>query len=248
VRIKVDLSQTEKNFQKYYNKLIWETLYARAHLKLWERLEKYRATDYLDELNQAPHFFTFTTYAHFTDALLTLARILDRRLCHDPLSIWKFLNFVEQNQEIFSTEVFHQRMTQKPNYDEYWTKSHKPITLKEIEEDRQKLTNLERVISNIEKWRDKIIAHTDRKVVTRNKIISNEYPLKFQQLEEVIDILFQILNRYSAAFESSSFAREFGGEDDVQFVMDCIRFYIEEHKKQIEAQFEALKKQASEKS
>lgn len=238
--MKVDLPQAEEYFQKYYDRLIWETLHARAHLKLWERLEKFKATDYLDELNQAPHFFTFTTKAHLDDALLTLARILDRRLRHDPLSIWKLLDFVEQNQEIFSTEAFRHRMIEKPNYDEYWTKSHKPITLKEIEEDRQKLASLEHVISNIEKWRDKVIAHIDRKVVTRNKIISEEYPLKLQQLEEVINTLFQILNRYSAAFKSSTFAEKFVGEDDVQNVMNFIRFDIQERKKQLEA----LKKEA----
>lgn len=237
----MDLSQAEGYFQKYYDRLIWETLRARAHLKLWERLENYRATDYLDELNTAPHFFNFTIKAHLDDALLTLSRILDRRLRHDPLSIWKFLNFVEQNQDIFSTQAFHQRMVEEPNYDEHWARSHKPITPKNIEEDRQRLASLKQVISNIEKWRDKVIAHVDRKLLLSDKIVSKDYPLRLQQLQEVIEALFQILNRYSAAFNSSTFAERFTREDDVQFVMDCIRFHIQERKRQLEA----LKKQAS---
>jgi hypothetical protein len=241
----VDLAQAEEYFQKYHDRLIQEALYARAHLELWERLEKYRATDYLDELNTAPYFFKFTTKAHLDDTLLTLSRILDRH--EDSLSIWKFLNFAEQNLEIFSTQAFHQRVKQKPNYDEDWTKSHKPITPKEINEDRQKLASLEQVISNIKKWRDKLIAHMDQDVIKTNKVISKEYPLKLQQLQEVIDTLFQILNRYLVAFESSSFAEKIFHGDDIQFVMDCIRFYTEEQKKQMEAQLEALKKQASNK-
>jgi len=235
----VDLSQAEDYFQKYYDRLIREILDARAHLKLWERLEKFKATDYIDELNQAPHFFTFTIKAHLEDALLTLSRILDKH--EDSLSIWKFLDFAEQNREIFSAQAFHQRMKQKPNYDEHWVKSHTPITLKEINEDRQKLASLEQVISNIKKWRDKLIAHMNRDVITKNKVISKEYPLKLQQLQEVIDTLFQILNRYSAAFKSSSYAEKFVGEDDIQYVMDSIRFKIQERKKRLEA----LKKQAS---
>ena len=226
------MSQAEDYFRRYYDRLIREVLNGRAHLKLWERLENYRATDYLDELNQAPHFFHFTTKANLEDALLTLSRILDRH--EDSLSIWKFLNFAEQNREIFSTQAFHRRMQQKPNYDEYWAESHKPITNNEINEDRQKLAKLEHVISNIKKWRDKVIDHMDRDVITKNKVISKEYPLKLKQLQEVIDTLFQILNRYSAAFESSTFAERFISEDDVQFVIDCIRFYTEEHRRQIE--------------
>jgi hypothetical protein len=234
----LDLPQAEKYFQKYHKKLIWETQNTRAHLELWERLERYKSS-HLKELNQAPHFFTFTIKAHLDDALLILSRILDRH--EDSLSIWKFLNFVEQNCQIFSTEAFRQRMMQKPDYDEHWTKSHEPITSKEINEDRQKLAKLEHVISNIKKWRDKLIAHMDHNVITKNKVISKEYPLKRQQLQEVIDTLFKILNRYSRAYNSSTYLEKFVGEDDIKYVMNSIRFDIQEQKKQLEA----LKKQAS---
>lgn len=224
----------EEVFLKYYEKLIWETLYARAHLKLWERLENYKS-DYLRELNQAPHFFTVTIKAHLDDALLTLSRILDRRRRRDPLSIWKFLNFVEQNREIFSTQAFTQRMRQKPDYDEYWVKSHTPITQKEIEEDRQRLENLGSTINNLITWRDKVIAHIDRRFYLKGKVISKKHPLKRQQLQDVIDALLKILNRYSASYKSSTFHHEFISEDDIQHVMDFIRFQIQERKKQLEA-------------
>jgi hypothetical protein len=236
----VDLSQTEEYFQKYYEKLIWETQNARAHLKLWERLERYKSS-HLKELNQAPHFFTFAIKAHLDDALLTLSRILDRH--EDSLSIWKFLDFAEQNCQIFSTEAFRQRMRQKPNYDKHWTKSHEPITIKEIKEDRQKLERLEQTVNNLTTWRHKVIAHIDRQFLLTGKIASKEYPLQRQQLQEVIDTLFKILNRYSRAYNSSTFLEKFVGEDDIQYVMDSIRFDIQEREKQLEA----LRKQTSDK-
>ena len=131
-------TRDEQLFKEYYDKLIWETMWARAHLKLWERLESYR-TSYLKELNQAPHFFNLTMKAHRDDALLTLSRILDKSK-GDPLTIWKFLNFIEQNKEIFSTQTFCQRMQDNPYYEDQ-VKSHVPITPKVIQEDRQKLEN-----------------------------------------------------------------------------------------------------------
>jgi len=236
----VDLAQAEEYFQKYYDRLIQETLHARAHLNLWERLEKYKSS-HLKELNQAPHFFNFTIKAHLDDALLSLSRILDRH--EDSLSIWKFLNFVEQNCDMFSTEAFRQRMMRKPNYNEHWTKSHEPITIKEINEDRQKLEKLEQTVNNLTTWRDKVIAHTDRQFLLTGKIASKEYPLQRQQLQEVIDILFKILNRYSTAFESSSYLEKFVGEDDIRYVMDSISSHIQERKRQLEA----LRKQTSNK-
>jgi len=227
----VDWSQAEEYFQKYYDKLIWQTLYARAHLKLWERLESYKSS-HLKELNQAPHFFTFTIRAHLDDALMTLSRIIRKQ--EGALTIWKFLDFVEKNWGIFSSEAFSQRERRKPDYNEHWVKSHTPITKKEIEEDKQKLLSLEHTINNLIIWRDKVIAHIDHKVVIRNKVISKEYPLKLQQLQEVIDTIFEILNRYSHAYNSSTFLEKIPGEDDVQFVIDSIRFDIEEQNKQIE--------------
>ena len=233
----MDLSQREEYFQKYYDRLIVEALHARAHLNLWERLEKYKATSYIDELNQAQYFFTFTIKAHLDDVLLILSRILDRH--EDSLSIWKFLDFAEQNLEIFSTEVFRQRMKGNPYY-ESLIESHTPVTPKEVDEDKQKLEKLEQTVNNLTTWRNKVIAHIDRQFLLSGRIVSEEYPMQLQQLQEVVETLFQILNRYSGAYNSSSYARSYPGEDDVQFVMDCIRFYIEEQNRQIE---EALKRQ-----
>ena len=238
--MKVDWSQAEEYFQKYYDKLIWQTLYARAHLKLWERLENYKSS-HLKELNQAPHFFTFTMRAHLDDALMTSSRIMRKQ--KGALTIWKFLDFVEKNSGIFSNEAFSQRERRKPDYNERWVKSHTPITQKEIEEDKQKLLSLEHTINNLIIWRDKTIAHIDHKFLVTGKIISKEHPLQRQQLQEIIDTLVEILNRYSRAYNSSTFHEKFLGEDDVQSVMDCICRDVQERRKRLEA----LRRQARDK-
>ena len=239
----MDLSRKEKLFQKYYGKLIGETLHTRTHLKLWESLENYKAS-YLDELSQAPHFFTYTIKAHLDDTLLTLSRILDRH--KKQLSIWKFLNFAEQNHEIFSTQAFRQRMKGNPYY-ESLTESHTPVTPEDVDEDRQKLESIQNTVNNLTAWRNKVIAHIDRQFLLSGKIVAEEYPLQLQQLQEVIDTLLKVLNRYSNAYNSSTYLEKIPGEDDVQFVMDCIRFYIEEHNREISAQLEAFKKQSQSK-
>ncbi len=74
----MDLTQAEQYFQKYYDELMRQTINARAHLKLWEPLESYKSS-YLEELSQAPHFFTFTIQAHLDDALTTLSRIIRKQ-------------------------------------------------------------------------------------------------------------------------------------------------------------------------
>ena len=230
------LSESEKLFQQYYDRLIVETLHARAHINLWERLEKYKLTEYIDVLNQAQYFFSFTIKAHLDDVLSTLSRIVDKQ--SDSLTIWKFLNFIEQNLNLFSSQVFQQRMNKDQAYIDdkaYWDASHKDITLKDVNEDRQKLATLQTSIGNLNKWRDKIIAHIDHQFLKSGKIISKEYPLKIEELYKIVDTLFEILNRYSASFRDSTYAKIYPGEDDIQFIMDCVRFYLEEHRRQIQA-------------
>ncbi len=224
-------TDVEKRFLKYYEKLILETIQARAHLKLWERLEGYKSS-YLDELNSAPHFFNFTMKAHLDDTLMTLSRILREQ--NKAFTISKFLDFVEREIKVFSSEAFCHRVKCNPSYDEYWIKSHSPITKEKIEEDRRKLGSLEETITNLITWRDKVLAHIDKGFLESDRKISQEYPLKRQELEKVIQALIDILDRYSGAYDLSSFAEEFPGEDNVQFVMDCIRYYIQEQNKQIE--------------
>ena len=236
------MSQAEEYFQKYYDKLIWGTIFARAHLKLNEHLDNYRSS-YLHELNQAPHFFKLTMLAHYDDALLTLSRILDRH--EDSLSVWKFLNFVEQNHGIFSSQAFRQRMKGNPHYKSL-IESHTPVTTKEVNEDKQKLGALEDTVDRIKELRDKVLAHTDRTFYLSGKITTKKYTSKRKnnkKLYEVIDTLGEILNRYSGAFNSSTFLEKFVGEDDVQYVMDFIRFHIQERKRQIEE----LRRQARDK-
>jgi hypothetical protein len=238
-KMRMDWSQAEEYFQKYYDKLIWETILARAHLKLNERLDNYRSS-YLKELNQAPHFFKLTMLAHYNDALLTLSRILDQH--EDSLSIWKFLNFVEQNCRIFSNQAFRQRMKGNPNY-ESLTKSHTPVTPKEVDEDRQKLGSLQDIISRLRELRDKVLAHTDRTFYLNSKITTKKYTFERKKLYEVTDTIAGILNRYSHAHNASTFVIKIPGEDDIEYVMNSIRFAIEERKKQLEA----LRRQARDK-
>jgi hypothetical protein len=238
----MDLSEQEQYFRKYHYKLINEILDARAHLNLWERLEKYKSTSYIAEFNTAVYFFTFTQKAHLDDALLTLSRIFDRN--KTSLTIWKFLSFAEENIAIFSSQAFIQRMKREPDYEKYWKNkinSHKQITIQEIDEDKDKLNKLNQILDNLTAWRRKVLAHLDRQFLLSGGIITNEHPLQIQQLHEIIETIFKILDRYLGAFDSSSDDEEISGEDDIQFVMDCLRFYIEEQHRQRKAKIEALK-------
>ena len=105
--------------------------------------------------------------------------------------------------------------------------SHIPIVLKTVQEDREKLKNLERITSNLKTWRDKAIAHIDKQFLLDGVDVAKQYPVKIGELGETITALFEILNRYSYAYNSSTWMRGWPGEDDIQTVVDSIRFRIQ---------------------
>jgi hypothetical protein len=220
-------TQIEQLFLKYYDGLIKEITYARAHFKLWERLEE-SVVEYQHELNEAPHFFNLTIKSHLDDAILTISRIVDTN--EESMSIWKFLCFVEQNINIFSTQSF-QKHTMNSEFHEGLVNNHLPITLDDIQKHRKDLDNLKQVMDAIKKWRDKRLAHLDRAFLLKGINIS----IQRQQFNLIIDTIAHILNKYSSAYNASSWSIQFVGEDDVQGILNAVRFRKNERKKQIEA-------------
>jgi len=213
----------EKQFLEYHRRLIDEIHQADAHFKLWKRLQDYRA-DYPKELNQAAFFFIFTTRAHLDATLMHIFKVIDKT--KGSLNIWKLLDVVEENLNIFSTEAFSQRMVDNEWY-ETQVNSHIPITSKIVQGDREKLKKLERITSSLKTWRNKAIAHIDRQFLLDGVDVAKQYPVKIGELEETITVLFEILNRYSYAYNSSTWMRGWPGEDDIQTVVDSIRFRIQ---------------------
>jgi len=197
----LDCSQANKYFQEYSARLIQETVHAQVYLNWWEYLDKYLFSSHSDVLKHAPLFFTFTKMAYRDLAILTLARILVKDKRGDSLNIWKFLNFVEQNIKRFHRD--------------------------DIEKDRQKIDELQQTIDNVTVWRHKDIGHIDSKFLLSGKNIAREFPLRPQQLREVIETMFQVLRRYIPTLNPSVYTVDHTYEDDLRRVLDSVRLYIE---------------------
>lgn len=218
----------EKTFLEYHDRLRKEIQEAGFHFRLWKRLENYKA-DYIKELKQAPVFFSLTIRSHFETTLWHIFRVIDK----DPrsLHIGKFLNFVRSNLQIFSKEAFSRRMVGSTYYDEQ-VQSHVAITPEIVQADKGKLEALEPTINNLRIWRDKVFAHIDIEFMLSNVDVAKQYRIEVGQIEDTVNTFFEILNTYRYAYTPERYEERFLGEDDVQTVMNAIRFRIQEWEKQ----------------
>ena len=220
----------EEEFVKYHERLRDEINIANWHFAIWKYLWNLHK-DYIDELNRAPAFFSLTMRAHLLATAMRLNKFFDKP--EDNISIYEFLNFAEQNLDIFSNQAFEKRNRGDERYDiavRIHTERTPKITPELVKEHRQKIEKLPK--HNLRKWRNKALAHIDKKSVLRGVDILKEYPVKIEQVDEIIDTIHDILNHYSAAYDGITWEKDLVLEPGIQEVMDSIRFKTREERKQ----------------
>lgn len=212
----------EETFVKYHRTLRQGLNNASWHFSIWKYLRKLTTT-HLHELNQAPAFFGLTMNAHYFAALMSINRFFDKQERH--LSIRKFLDFAEQNIDIFSNKAFEARMRKQGTFGDRVMKQHAEITSEKVEQDRKKVNDLP--VGNIRRWRNKIFAHTEAESVRQQINVMREHPVKVKQVDDIINTLDDILNDYLLAYEAGTWLKDLSFETGLQWVMDSIRFKIE---------------------
>jgi hypothetical protein len=187
---------------------------------------------YIHELNIAPAFFGLTINAHWLDALMRLNKFFDKQERH--LSVYQFLDFVEQNLDVFSNQAFEKRVRDRETLDVV-IQNHVEVTSQMVEQDRQKLTQLP--IRNLRKWRNMMLAHIEKESLLRDINVPKQYPVKVAQIDEIINTLDEMLNDYSGAYDANIWIKELPLEGGIQRVMDAVRFSISEERKQWELEY-----------
>jgi hypothetical protein len=214
---------TEETFEKYHQELRQELNNANWHFTVWKYLQELRGT-YLEELNQAPSFFGLTMYAHLLAALVRINKFFDKKEQH--LSIRKFLDFVEQNLEMFSNEFFEARMRKKGKYETYIVRDHREITHQKVRQDRRRISDLP--VASIRRWRNAVLVHLEAECVVRSVDVMRTYPVKERQIDEIISTLDDMLNEYLVGFDASTWAKDMPIKYEIKAVVDAIRFKLTE--------------------
>jgi hypothetical protein len=217
----------EETFEKYHQELRGELNNANWHFTIWKYLQELRGT-HLKELNQAPSFFGLTIYAHLLAALVRINKFFDKNEKH--LSIRKFLDFIEQNLDIFSNEAFEARMRKKDRYESYIIKDHIEITHQKVRQDRRKIRDLP--LASIRRWRNAVLVHIEAERVLRSIDIMKKYPVKQRQIDDIINTLDDMLNEYLVAYDASTWAKDLPIKYEIKGVVHAIQFKLTETRRQ----------------
>jgi hypothetical protein len=216
-----NVHEAEKKFEKYRDNLRREVGLLADYVQLFRGLHESR-TSYPFEVNSAPAFFSLITKSVFSSIILWADKLLDEK---GQRGIFDFLKFIEANTGIFSIEQLKRRR----NYsDGHWVlrerRKEGEITVTQVAKDREHLSKL-RCSKNLKTRRDKYHAHFDKKYFFDLDRLNRDAPVAIRDLGKAVEVLWGIVNTYSAAYDGIFYASTSANVNDIDRLLRALRKY-----------------------
>ncbi len=215
--------ETEERFEEYRDHLRSEVGRLADYVALYRRLHE-RRTDRLAEMNFAPAFFSVVTDALFSAIILWTDKLFDEK---GQRGIFDFLTFIETNRKMFSIE----ELRRCRNYpDNHWVLDRRSnqgeITFEKINKDRERIKSLG-CLESFKIRRDKFQAHFDKEYFFNRGGLTDKAPITWGDLEKVLEVLWEVINEYSAAYDAHFFESASSNINDLDNILDALHKYQE---------------------
>lgn len=205
-------SASEEKFEQYREHLRQEAQRLVGYMSLYRRLHERRA-DRLAEMNAAPAFFQVVIDALFSVIVLWVDKLFDEK---GERGFFNFLAFVEHNRKILAVSELKRR---KHYPDGHWMLNRKPIALETIEDHRKRIRDV-KSLPSFRIRRDKFHAHFDKEYFFERTKLAEEAPLKWGDLAQIKELMSDILNTFSAAYDGKLYELEYMNINDVDHVLN----------------------------
>jgi AbiU2 len=193
----MSISEAEKQFEAYRHHLNYEATRLACYVAVYRRLYE-RRNDRLREMNLAPAFFSTVTNALLSAIILWTDKLFDEK---GQRGIFDFLAFVESELGMLAIE----QLKRRKNYpDGHWMLDRDIITLQRVNADRERIKSLD-CLRSFAIRRDKFHAHFDKEYFFNRHRLEDEAPLVWGDFEKVIEVLSDIINHYSTAYDGNVF-------------------------------------------
>ncbi len=213
----------EDQFLAYRTAFRREAQRLRMFIAIYRYLHE-RRYDRLAELNVAPAFFQTVLTALRTGIVIWCHKFIVGG-SRQEVSLLTILTFIGAHLDLFSTEEFQRRRGLPA--DAWQIRQHEPPTSQVVRADRRRVTALS-AIPSIRLLRNQFHAHFDPHYFLDPALLEHNLTLTWTDLTAIRDVIEDILNRYSVAFDGDRFVFEPLNEFDVEHVMEALRLYADQ--------------------
>ena len=191
-----------------------------AHIRImFAYLDTYKALctskkSFHDTMSQAPIFFNVIEKSIVSSLMIDLCKLFEDS--STVLSVKKLYSICEQNQKLF------------PKYRTYnGIETDIPFTLsKTLDLAKQDFEDNKKVISNLKKQRNTLWAHHDKRYILDPSQIEDSYPIKWQEIEHLLqfasDFTNSVISNFSSSIELPFFNNADACFDNVQTVLSLM--------------------------
>ena len=191
---------------------------ANIHYRLYKNLNN-AISEYVTELNQSPAFWNLTFSAQIDATLLRLSRAYDSHTV--SLNLPRLLATIKANLHIFDTQDFKQRLKDNPFVESLANDCRIP-DINELKADIDLVSTTDTLVKRLLEWRNNIGTHRNPRVtLVPNSVMVA--PLKYSEIESLLERAITILNNYSMLFGALAYSASMVGANDYKDVLDCIR-------------------------
>ncbi|MBI3771528.1 MAG: hypothetical protein HY272_02335 [Gammaproteobacteria bacterium] len=168
---------------------------------------------------QSPAFWGITLKSHLNSCLHLLTRVFDQDQRALHLKSW--LITIKENISFFDEINFRERLKNNPFIDSLAQDPRRPDD-QQLDSDIASCSDSDELVKRLIIHRGNSIAHRNAKNAATGKHVSDNHPLSFEDLEELLNRAITILNRYSDLFEASTYSTQMIGHDDYKRIFKYV--------------------------
>ena len=194
--------------------------------------------EHFSEINEFPALYQLAKKSFIYVCIIELAKLYEYG---SESGLKKLISICDANHNLFQKKIHNEII------DCCTDKVVKSDDIKvEIQNDiakaKKKLENLARVIENLKGQRDKFYAHLDKEYQDEPTALSNDYPLNYGEIKQLIDAATNICNTFYQDLCTTSHACQTSNWDDINNVFKMVKEWKEMKHKEFERQVEEGRK------
>lgn len=208
---------TKKELQKELEIYMFRIMHALDYFKMYKNMLTLSFEN--DNSKKISSFINLTSSSLIRTAVNETYLLLDNR---NDKNIFKFIEICKQHNILFRKELTEEYVNCKTGEREIFVLE-KTNIIKELNNFESDLAKYNSQISNLKALRDKIYAHVDKKYFYDNKLITKEYSVKYQDVEDILHILYKNMNRISVILTGTIYGECEDYIDDFKVILDSIK-------------------------
>ena len=206
----------EREFEEFRENLLRECKILFDRFSLMKRLrDAYEDEKERHVLEMAPAFWNHVRSALYQSSILSVTKLLS----NPEGRLRKFLNFIGDHLRLFEEENFRRRTS--------GNKEFIPVGRETVRLDKKRLRSLKDILVNLEKRRNKEVAHLDEEYFYEPKRIVEDAPIEWGELDKISVEIDKVFNRYSKAFDGVVYRLGARNIRDINVVLSILREHRE---------------------